>query len=150
MQISQRNRGPESHNVAQERNEHLTGLKNATNQLHEGGVQKAQQRTEGSQMYRNLNTGNVQPKNMADLMQSPDGRKAVNQILAQKGLPSFQDRTDWVGNNPALAREVFDMARSSGPNAQPRTQPNIRVNSQQHNARAYGSGASNSAGEIGG
>lgn len=55
MQKSQR--GPEHNNVAQERNERLTGLKNATNSLPEGGVQKAQNNAEGSQMYKKLNTG---------------------------------------------------------------------------------------------
>lgn len=82
MQVAQRsfNRGPDADPGAQ-RQERLNGLRNGADGIQD--VNRAATRAEGTQMYANLNTGNGQPKNVADLMKTPQGRMAVNNVLNQ-------------------------------------------------------------------
>ena len=142
--MSQRNHGPEDNNSAQERNERLNGLRSATDGLQEGGVQKAQQNAEGSQMYRKLNTGSQignEQNSVKNMMNNPQGRDAVNQALQQLGAPSFQNRTDWMGSNPALAKQVMEMAKQTALNSMGNGQFNtggVNINRQQTNAYARG------------
>ncbi len=158
MQMSQR-QAPESRNAAQERNDQLKSLNSATEGLRTGGVQRAEAGLSGSQLNTRINNMSQQPKTAADLMKDPNGRMAVNNALQQLGADSFQNRTDWMQGNPALAKQVFEMAKNSVPqmgggfNSGSRVNVGphgARINAQQSNAYAHGQGASNSTGQIGG
>lgn len=158
MQISQRH-GPESRNVAQERNEHLNGLKSATEGLQTGGMKKAEAGLSGSSLNTRINSGYSSPTDqIRNAMNDPKSRQAINTALAEHGAPSFQNRSDWAGSNPELARQV--LAAAQGVSSHPSGGVNhvgnsnnrfgAHVDARQTGSNAYGQGASNSAGQIGG
>lgn len=153
MQKSQRFEG---HNSLQEnRDSQLRNLNQAAERAPDASNMRAREGLQKSSLDARLNN---QPRSVADLMKDPQGRMAVNNALVQLGAPSFQNRVDWIAQNPALAGQALQMAKqmvphlSGGINAtRVNHAPNgAHVDARQVNAQAYGHGASNSAGQIGG
>lgn len=140
MQKSQRLES--QYGLQENRDSQLRNLNQATENAPNSTVDRAQAGLTKSNLDARISG---QPRNAADLMRDPQGRMAVNNALVQLGAPSFQNRVDWIAQNPALAGQVFNMAKNMVPHLSGGisatrvnyAQNGARVDARQVNAQAY-------------